>query len=77
MFSHEPFLFCWYTFILIVVSIMAHLIDLEADRPFPSTPTAVLEGYIQEGGQCFELSIDRAISTKEFNAQPLILGVWR
>ena len=71
------FFFCWYTSILIVVSIMAHNIELEADRPFPSTPTAVLEGYIQEGGQCFELSIDRAISPKEFKAQPLILGVWR
>jgi hypothetical protein len=71
------FIFCCYTSILLVVSIMAHNIELEADRPFPSTPTAVLEGYILEGGQCFHLSIDRAVSQKELKAEPLTLGVYR
>ena len=55
---------------------MAH-IQLEADRPFPSTPTAVLEGYPMEGCQCFELSLDRACSPKEHKAQPVTLGVYR
>ena len=55
---------------------MAH-IALEADRPFPSTPTAVLENYPLIGGQCFELSLDRPFSEKEHKAEPLTLGVYR
>jgi hypothetical protein len=56
---------------------MAHLIDLEAELPIPSTPLAVLQGYPLEGGQLYEFSLDRPASAKERDAEPLTLGVYR